>query len=282
MLEALAEPDADGRTLRLALALQEDFALNQPLASFALVALDLLDPESREYAYDVVSVVEAILDDPFPVLMAQANKERGDAVAEMKVDGHRVRGADGAARGDHLPQAARRAARAGAPRCTGRRTRGCASPTSPRSRSCATCTSGASRSPSSSPTTGSRAPRASCCATSATPTARCARRCPTASRPTSSTRSIEWLGETVRQVDSSLLDEWEALTDPESVARARPRSPPARRRAPPRPITATCARFPSWSATRCSSTCTSPPGTASTRWRSSTPPPRVTDPPGGR
>ena len=33
---------------------------------------------------------------------------------------------------------------------------------------------------------------------------------------------IEWLGELVRQVDSSLLDEWEALTDPESV-RARRR-----------------------------------------------------------
>ena len=32
---------------------------------------------------------------------------------------------------------------------------------------------------------------------------------------------IEWLGETVRQIDSSLLDEWEALTDPESVAARR-------------------------------------------------------------
>jgi hypothetical protein len=31
---------------------------------------------------------------------------------------------------------------------------------------------------------------------------------------------IEWLGETVRQIDSSLLDEWEALTDPDAVARA--------------------------------------------------------------
>ena len=29
----------------------------------------------------------------------------------------------------------------------------------------------------------------------------------------------EWLGETVRQTDSSLLDEWEALTDPEAVHR---------------------------------------------------------------
>ena len=33
----------------------------------------------------MVSVVEAILDDP--VLMAQANKARGEAVAEMKAEG---------------------------------------------------------------------------------------------------------------------------------------------------------------------------------------------------
>ena len=28
---------------------------------------------------------------------------------------------------------------------------------------------------------------------------------------------VEWLGETIRQTDSSLLDEWEALSDPEHV-----------------------------------------------------------------
>ena len=39
---------------------------------------------------------------------------------------------------------------------------------------------------------------------------------------------IEWLGETVRQTDSSLLDEWEALTDPD--ARAGPPSRTTRRR----------------------------------------------------
>jgi hypothetical protein len=47
---------------------------------------------------------------------------------------------------------------------------------------------------------------------------------------------IEWLGEVVRQTDSSLLDEWEALTDPEAVHRiaeelAEHRPPPN-----PRPI----------------------------------------------
>src|SRR4051812_49233468 len=87
VLEALAEPDEHGRTLRLAPTLQADFALNQPLASFAQAAFDLLDPEAETYALDVLSVVESILDDPTPVLMAQAFKERGEAVAEMKADG---------------------------------------------------------------------------------------------------------------------------------------------------------------------------------------------------
>ena len=87
MLEWLPEPDRDGRTLALAEALQDDFALNQPLASFAQLAFGLLDPEAETYTLDVLSVVEAILDDPFPVLMAQANKERGEAVAEMKMQG---------------------------------------------------------------------------------------------------------------------------------------------------------------------------------------------------
>ena len=53
VLEWLPEPDADGRTLRLAVELQDDFALNQPLASFALVAFELLDPESETHALDV-------------------------------------------------------------------------------------------------------------------------------------------------------------------------------------------------------------------------------------
>jgi hypothetical protein len=49
---------------------------------------------------------------------------------------------------------------------------------------------------------------------------------------------IEWLGETVRQTDSSLLDEWEALTDPESVARATAALAAGEPPSPPRPITA--------------------------------------------
>src|SRR4051794_25210385 len=54
---------------------------------------------------------------------------------------------------------------------------------------------------------------------------------------------IEWLGETVRQIDSSLLDEWAALTDPESVARAAAAAAAGEPLAPPRPITANDRAF---------------------------------------
>jgi hypothetical protein len=87
VIEELPEPDAEGRRVRIVGDLQLDFALNQPLSPFALAALELLDRESPDYAMDVLSVVEATLDDPRPVLYAQQNKARGEAVAAMKADG---------------------------------------------------------------------------------------------------------------------------------------------------------------------------------------------------
>jgi superfamily II RNA helicase len=87
VVERLSEPDDDGRTVRLTVDLQYDFALNQPLSPFALATLELLDRESPSYALDVLSVVECTLDDPRPVLSAQQFKARGEAVAQMKADG---------------------------------------------------------------------------------------------------------------------------------------------------------------------------------------------------
>lgn len=83
----LPEPDAQGRVVALTVDLPDDFALNQPLAHFALAALDLLDATSPTYALDVVSVIESVLDDPKPVLLQQQWAARGEAVAELKADG---------------------------------------------------------------------------------------------------------------------------------------------------------------------------------------------------
>ncbi|WP_426560557.1 DEAD/DEAH box helicase [Angustibacter sp. McL0619] len=87
VVEQLAEPDETGRRARLTVDLQADFALNQPLSTFALAALELLDVESPTYALDVLSVLEATLDDPRQVLLAQQFAARGEAVAQMKADG---------------------------------------------------------------------------------------------------------------------------------------------------------------------------------------------------
>ncbi|WP_160049913.1 MULTISPECIES: RNA helicase [unclassified Nocardiopsis] len=87
IVETLDEPDEQGRTARLTVDLQSDFALNQPLSTFALAALELLDKESPAYPLDVLSVVESTLDDPRQILGAQLNKARGEAVQQMKMDG---------------------------------------------------------------------------------------------------------------------------------------------------------------------------------------------------
>jgi hypothetical protein len=76
-----------GDGVRLTVDLQPDFALDQPLALLAVAALELLDPEDPAYPLDVLSVLEATLDDPRQVLSAQRTKARGEAVAQMKADG---------------------------------------------------------------------------------------------------------------------------------------------------------------------------------------------------
>ncbi|WP_420846886.1 DUF3516 domain-containing protein [Nanchangia anserum] len=78
-----------GSTGRLELVadLPEDFALNQPLSPFALAALDLLDPGSPTYPLDVISIIEATLDDPMPLLLAQRKELRDAAYQRLRAEG---------------------------------------------------------------------------------------------------------------------------------------------------------------------------------------------------
>jgi superfamily II RNA helicase len=87
VIERLDSPDDTGRTVRLTVDLPANFALNQPLSTFALAAIELLDAESDDFALDVLSVIEATLEDPRQVLMAQQSKARGEAVAQLKAEG---------------------------------------------------------------------------------------------------------------------------------------------------------------------------------------------------
>jgi superfamily II RNA helicase len=238
VLEWLAEPDAHGRTLRLAEALQDDFALDQPLASFALEAFGRLDPHSETFTLDVVSVVEAILDDPPPVLRAQADRARGDAIAQMKAEGieyeERMALLEEVTHPRPLAEGLEDLLR------EFRETRPWVRPSdlSPKSVVRAmweegrTFTEfvahlGIARSEGLLLRYLSSAYRA------------LRRTVPEEVRTPELEELVDWLGELVRQTDSSLLDEWEALTDPEAVARAAAGEPAP----PPRPVTGDARTF---------------------------------------
>lgn len=83
----VVEVHDDEPRIRLTVDLQPNFALNQPLSPFALAAIDMLEPASPTHALDVVSIIEATLDDPRPILSQQQFLARGEAVAAMKAEG---------------------------------------------------------------------------------------------------------------------------------------------------------------------------------------------------
>ena len=87
VIERTNTPDEHGSYLRLTEDLQDNFALNQPLSAFAVAALELLDPESPSYALDALSLIEATLESPNQVLYAQERKAKNELSAQLKADG---------------------------------------------------------------------------------------------------------------------------------------------------------------------------------------------------
>lgn len=87
IVEEVAADTPSGKDARLTADIPRDFALNQPLAPFAVAALDLLDPESPTFTLDVVSTIEAVLDDPTQILTAQRYQARSEELAALKAEG---------------------------------------------------------------------------------------------------------------------------------------------------------------------------------------------------
>ncbi|MDE3205434.1 MAG: DUF3516 domain-containing protein [Acidobacteriota bacterium] len=85
-LEVLDRADELGRRVRVTVDLQANFALNQPLSPFVLDVLPRLEA-SDEWALDAVSIVEATLENPGPVLAAQLDRLRAETVTRLKAEG---------------------------------------------------------------------------------------------------------------------------------------------------------------------------------------------------
>src|SRR6476620_4173320 len=241
VVERIDPPDETGRTVRLTVDLQANFALNQPLSTFALAAFELLDQDSPTFALDVVSVVEATLEDPRQVLLAQQFKARGEAVAEMKAEGieydERLELLEDVTWPKPLAdllEATFATYQQGHPWVA-------ENALSPKSvvrdmyERAMTFTElvgyyGLARSEGSVLRYLSDAYKA------------LRQTVPDSLKTEELTDLIEWLGEVVRQTDSSLLDEWEQLTDPDADGLTGEALRPARE-VEPRPITANVKAF---------------------------------------
>ncbi len=78
---------AEGSRVRVNVDLQEDFSMNQALSLYLLETIPLLDPESETSELDLLTLVESILENPEQILRKQLDKLKGEKVAEMKAAG---------------------------------------------------------------------------------------------------------------------------------------------------------------------------------------------------
>jgi superfamily II RNA helicase len=100
LLEFPDEPDEFGRRVRVNFDLQDQFALHQPLSLWAVEAIAALPAAEAEaaavyglggddidHALNVLTIVESVQENPGVVLAAQVNRARDELMAEMKAAG---------------------------------------------------------------------------------------------------------------------------------------------------------------------------------------------------
>ena len=87
IIEWVQPEDHQGAHVRVNMDLQEDFSLNQILALYMIDTLPALDKESPTYVLDLITLAESILEDPIHVLRKQLDKVKERKIAEWKAEG---------------------------------------------------------------------------------------------------------------------------------------------------------------------------------------------------
>ena len=80
-------PDADGSHLRVNVELQEDFSMDQVLSLYLLDTIPLMDPNAPDFALVLLTLVESIVEDPDIILRKQLDRVKDRKMAEMKMEG---------------------------------------------------------------------------------------------------------------------------------------------------------------------------------------------------
>lgn len=74
-------------TLKVHADLQQDFSIHHTLALFLIDTIKLLDPEHPEYDLDLLTLVESIVEDPDLILRRQLDRLKTEKMAELKAQG---------------------------------------------------------------------------------------------------------------------------------------------------------------------------------------------------
>lgn len=86
IIEVIPRTDA-GTRVRVNVDLQADFSMDQTLSLYLHETIPLLDPDSEDYALNLLTLVESILENPDAILRRQLDHLKGQAVAAMKAEG---------------------------------------------------------------------------------------------------------------------------------------------------------------------------------------------------
>jgi superfamily II RNA helicase len=95
MLEFPEPPDEYGRRVRVNFDLQDQFALHQPLSLWAVAALVALpaaeaeagDGDGIDHALNMLTIVESVQENPGVILAAQTKRAKDELMADMKSSG---------------------------------------------------------------------------------------------------------------------------------------------------------------------------------------------------
>jgi superfamily II RNA helicase len=76
-----------GAHLRVNIELQDDFSMDQELSLYLLETIPLIDPQQPDYAMVLLTLVESIVEDPAIILRKQLDRVKDQRMAEMKLEG---------------------------------------------------------------------------------------------------------------------------------------------------------------------------------------------------
>jgi hypothetical protein len=78
---------ATGQKIRVNVELQDDFSMDQVLSLYLIETIPLMDPQQPDYALVLLTLVESIVEDPAIILRKQLDRVKDQKMAEMKMEG---------------------------------------------------------------------------------------------------------------------------------------------------------------------------------------------------